>query len=395
MNLEHKIELLAPASRFDACDTFGQGGKRFAQKKAVWGDDAVVSESGSDGRAMPVFRVLMSSQCAWDCPYCPLRSGNDTPRATLSPKELSAAVLPRAAKGTIRGVLLSTGVDGTPAAATQQTLDGVEQLRRDGYDGYVHVKLPAGAPLSDVTRAATLADRLSINLEAPSAAHLAALSPARRWHEDLIAPLVHARDLRRADPQAFRAGLATQFVVGAAGESDRDLLLTTAWLLRDIGLARVYYGAFRPAPGTPRAGELPTPYVRERRLREADWLLRQYHFLHDELPYDAAGDLPLGQDPKLAWALAHPERFPVEINTAAPEALLRVPGLGPLGVRRLLRLRRDATFREPEQLRVLGSAALRAADFLAFNGRFFGPTPDVVRRRYTARAPVAEQLTLW
>jgi predicted DNA-binding helix-hairpin-helix protein len=394
MNLDDKIELLAPAARFDACDSFGQGGRRYTPKKAAWADGRVVADAGPDGRALPIFRLLMSSRCEWNCAYCPLRSGADLPRAALAPEDLPRAFLPRHEKGAAQGLLVSTGVDGGAAGATGRMLDGVELLRtRHEYKGYVHVKLLPGAPQHEVERAARWADRISINMELPSAARLAQVSPERDWERDVVQPLVWARDLQRAG--ALSSGIATQFVVGAAGESDRELLLTSAWLYRELELRRVYYGAFRPAPGTPLETAEATPFVREQRLKEADWLLRHYGFSQSEMPYESGDNLPLHLDPKLAWALAHPELFPVELNSADQETLLRVPGLGPLGVRRILRMRREGRFREPSQLAALGTAAARARDFVTLDGRFFGRDEPAGARHYARRGPIAEQLTLW
>ncbi|GAB4210683.1 MAG: putative DNA modification/repair radical SAM protein [Roseiflexaceae bacterium] len=394
MDLTNKLDILAPAARFDACDHYGQAGRRYTPRRAAWDSQGVVAESGPDGRALPTFRLLMSSRCAWSCPYCPLRSANDTPRAALTPEELADAFLSRYERKAAQGLLLSTGVDGDVAGATGRMLDGVEHLRhKRGYSGYVHLKLPPGAPAYEVERAARLADRLSINLEAPSPEHLSQISPERDWYGDLIGGLVAARSWQRTG--LLPSGLATQFVVGAAGESDRDLLLTTQWLYRDLDLRRVYFGAFRPVPGTPLDGRAPTPFVREQRLKEADWLLRHYGFRTDELPYDGTGLLPLHLDPKLAWALAHPEQFPVELNTADEALLLRVPGLGPLSIRRLLRLRRDHRFREPQQLKGLGGAVARALDFVQLDGRFFGRDQRTLARHYAPRGPVVEQLELW
>ncbi|HEU5090088.1 MAG TPA: radical SAM protein, partial [Roseiflexaceae bacterium] len=358
------------------------------------------------------FRLLMSSKCEWNCAYCPLRSGNDTPRAALAPEEVAQAFLPRYEKGIVQGLFLSTGVDGDSNAATARMLDSVEHLRANhAFEGYVHVKLLPGVARDQIERAARLADRLSLNLEAPSAAHLAAISPERDWNRDVIERLTWMRDWARAGalhrrPQRaggkrgrgetlLPSGLATQFVVGAAGESDRELLHTTLWLYRELDVRRVYFGAFRPVVGTPLEGRESTPFVREQRLREADWLVRHYEFQPAELPFDQAGDLPLHTDPKLAWALSHPELFPVELNSADEATLLRVPGLGPIGVRRILRLRREQRFRDPGHLAVLGGAAARARDFVTFDGRFFGRDAVARANHYRARAPLVEQLTLW
>ncbi len=400
MDLEHKLDILSPAARFDACDTFSQGGRRYTPKKAVWSDAGIATEGGPDGKSRPVFRTLMSSACAWNCTYCPLRSGSDTPRATLTPEELATLFLPRYERGAAQGLFLSTGVDGDVQGAVGRMLDGVEFLRqRHSYTGYIHVKLLPGTSHGEVERAARLADRLSLNLEAPSAERLARISPERDWSSDLMTRLIWARDLQRAGGPGGSAllgsGLATQFVVGAAGESDRELLLTATWLYSELELRRVYFGAFRPAPGTPLEQQQPTPFIREQRLKEADWLLRHYGFTTAELPYNPAGDLPLQVDPKLAWALAHPERFPIELNTADQELLLRVPGLGPLSVRRIVRLRREHRFRDPAHLKGLGGAITRARDFVTLDGHFFGRDAAERERHYAARGPVVEQLTLW
>lgn len=394
MDLDQKLDILAPAARFDACDSYSRGGRRYTPRKASWNDGATVVEGGADGRALSTFRVLMSSTCEWNCPYCPLRSGNDTPRAAFDPEDLAKVFLPRYERGAVQGLFVSTGVDGGAHAAVGRMLDAVEYVRtRHTFDGYVHIKLLPGTAFSDVERAARLANRLSLNLEAPTAAHLAHVSPQRDWARDLIERLVWAREWHAAG--FLPSGLATQFVVGAAGESDRELLVTTSWLYRDLGLARVYYGAFRPAPGTPFESHAPTPYVRPQRLGEADWLLRHYGFSADELPYDPHGDLPLHIDPKLAWALAHPELFPVEINSAGEETLLRVPGLGPTSVRRILRLRKHHRFSDPDHLKGLGTAANRARDFVTLDGRFFGRNETARAHHYSARGPIVEQLTLW
>jgi predicted DNA-binding helix-hairpin-helix protein len=254
------------------------------------------------------------------------------------------------------------------------------------------VKLLPGTAASDVERAAGLADRVSLNLEAPGPEFLARISPERSWALDMVERLRWARDWQRAG--AIGSGLATQFVVGAAGERDKDLLGAGGWLYSELGLRRIYFGAFRPSPGTPMEQAERTPQARVLRLQQADWMLRQYGFHQAEMPFDGGGDLPLHLDPKLAWALAHPERFPVELNRAGPELLLRVPGLGPVSVERILKLRRLHQFRELSHLASLGPQAAKARDFVTLDGRFFGRQRAELERAYAPR-PVAEQLTLW
>jgi len=396
MELDDKLDLLADAARYDLCTSFAQGGRRFTPKRAAW---AAPEADQPDRRPRPVFRVLMSSACTWNCAYCPLRAANDVPRAALSPEELVEAFLPRYEAGAVQGLFVSTSVDGDVGAAVGRMLDAVELLRtRYAYSGYVHVKLLPGAAYGDVERAARLADRLSLNLEAPSAEHLARISPERSWTYDLIQRLVWARDWQRGGgPGAtplLGSGLATQFVVGAAGERDSEVLGTGSWLYRELGMRRVYFGAFRPMAGTPLADGERTPQARVQRLQQADWMLRQYGFAHAELPFGQEGDLPLHLDPKLAWAIAHPERFPVELNTAAPEELLRVPGIGPVAVERILRLRQIGRFRDLGHLKSLGPQAGKAADFVTLDGAFFGRPRAALLRAYAPR-PIAEQLPLF
>lgn len=395
MDLEQKLELLAPAARFDACGTFAQQGRRYkpaAAHKAAWEQGGIAADG--DGRGNTVFRVLMSSQCQWNCAYCPLRSGNDTPRAALEPEELVRLFLPRYESGAVGGLFLSTGVDGGLHESLGKMLDAVELLRtHHSYTGYVHLKVLPGTSYGDIERAAGLVDRLSLNLEAPSAEHLARISPERNWRDDLVERLMWARAWQRAGK--LPSGLATQFVVGAAGEGDRDLLGTGTWLYQELGLRRVYFGAFRPAGGTPMAEADGTPLLRVRRLGEADWLVRHYGFGVHELPFDRGANLPLHLDPKLAWALAHPEQFPIELNSAAPETLLRVPGLGPISVQRILRLRKLHPFRDPTHLKGLGGIAARARDFVTFDGRFFGRPATLLHQQYNRPQPVVEQLGLF
>jgi len=390
MDLDTKLEMLAPAARFDACDQYSQGGKRYRPRQADWNG----SEQSRTGRTIPIFRVLMDSRCAWNCPYCPLRADHDLPRATLTPEELVRAFLPRYEHGAVQGLFLSSGVATGAQASLDQMLAAVELLRtRHDYRGYIHLKLLPGVEAAGVARAAQLADRLSLNLEAPSAARLAQIAPTRDWAGDSMSRLLWARDWQRNG--LLPAGLATQFVVGVAGESDQELLHASTWLLRDLELRRVYFGAFRPVSGTALEHHEPTPFVRVQRLQEADWLIRHYQFQSRELPYTATGNLPLHLDPKLAWALAHPEFFPIEINTADEVELLRVPGLGPTSIRRIVRLRREHRFREITQLNRLGSATVRARDFVTLDGTFFGRDAEQRSHYYDRPRPIVEQLSFW
>ena len=384
MDAEDKLQLLSEDARFEACDSFTP---RRAKKRAKAG-----SGSPQGGTATSLFRVLQSNSCEWDCPYCPLRRSNDVERATLEPEELARLFMERFDRGAVDGIFLSSAVAGGLRPAMGRMLDTVELLRmRYSYTGYVHLKLMPGTRPDEVERAATLADRVSVNLEAPNGERLKRIAPERRW-SSIMEPMALARDAQQED--RLPSGQATQLVVGAAGESDREIVAATTRMYSEFAMRRVYFNAFRPQPGTPMEANDPTPFVRQQRLQEADWLLRHYDFRPSELPFDGDDNLPLQLDPKFAWALAHPERFPVEVNTAEREELLRVPGIGPISLERIVAMRRTVRFREVEHVRKLGVVAEKARHFLLFDGRFHGGDPAVVGARLRAR-PIAEQLTLW
>jgi predicted DNA-binding helix-hairpin-helix protein len=247
----------------------------------------------------------------------------------------------------------------------------VELVRqRYQFQGYVHLKLLPGASEAHVERAVQLAHRVSVNLEAPSAEHLAVIAPRKDFFDELTRPMWMAK--RLIDESGGRlapAGQTTQFVVGAAGESDQEILSTTARLYGEVGLKRAYFSAFQPVAGTPLDGREPTPAWREHRLYQADWLLRFYGFAFEDLVFDGAGNLPRLADPKMLYARAHPEFFPVEVNRASREELLRVPGLGPRSVGRILSWRRQGVLREMGDLRKAGAVADRAASFVLLEGK--------------------------
>ncbi len=325
----------------------------------------------SDGKPIPIVKTLMTSACEKDCFYCPTRRGrNSLRRLTFQPEELAYGFHQVQQRGLAQGIFLSSGIIGGGTRTMDKTIAAIEILReRYQFDGYVHLKLMPGAERAAIERALQLADRVSVNLEAPNSERLARLSSTKQFTEELLAPLRTARELIDADPRYAGTSMTTQFVVGAADETDREILATTAQLYGELRLRRVYYSAFSPVPDTPLENHPPTDPRRELRLYQSDFLLRQYGFQYQDLIFDEQGNLPVHGDPKLLWALKHPEQFPLELNRAGREELLRVPGIGPTTARRILQQRRLGRLRAIEELRRLGVDAKRAAPFILLDGR--------------------------
>jgi predicted DNA-binding helix-hairpin-helix protein len=246
--------------------------------------------------------------------------------------------------------------------------------RRHGYSGYLHLKIMPGAQQEHVVQAMLLADRVSINLEAPNAPCLARMAPWKKFDEELMQPLRWMEAIRRSsEPHRATHGRwassTTQFVVGPAGESDLELLSITTRLHRSLGLSRAYFEAFNPVPDTPLESHPPESPLRQHRLYQASFLLRDYGFDLEDLPFSADGRLPLDADPKLAYARAALRGAPVEINQAAREQLLRVPGIGPRSADEILRLRSLSPLQSLGVLRRLGVLAERAAPYITLAGR--------------------------
>lgn len=360
-----KATLLGRAAQYDICAACGSSSSRVRDDIGRW----IFPAAMPDGRHILLYKVLMTNACQRDCAYCANRSSRDGPRASFSPEELAATFDELVRRRLASGLFLSSAVWDSTGQAMERMIAAVELVRlRFRFQGYVHLKILPGAEWAAVERATRLADRVSINLEAPNPYRLARLSQSKRFQEDLVQRMRWARDLM-ATPGATAHSQTTQLVVGAADETDREILLTASRLYRELGLSRAYYSAFQPVPGTPLENRPATPPLREHRLYQSDFLLRSYGFRCQEIVFDPAGNLPLAADPKLLWAQAHPEWFPLEVNRADREALLRVPGIGPKSAARILAHRRERTVRDLESLSRLGVVTRRAAPFLLLAGR--------------------------
>lgn len=363
MAAEATLALLGQAAQHDLCSSCGTNSNRILDDIGRWIYPAVLP----DGRRVNLLKVLQTNICDQNCYYCANRSGRDVPRASLQPDELARSfdLLQRSNRAS--GLFLSSGVCGSAAKASEKMLATIELLRnRYEYDGYIHFKLLPGADDALIEQALRLSQRISVNLEAPNSQRLSQLSGSKQFTSDLLVPLQRAHQLRQS--LGLCVSMTTQFVVGGAAETDREILSTTSSLYAQLRLARVYYSAFQPVAGTPLEDLPPAPAWREHRLYQADFLLRCYGFDYHELVFDDAGHLPRSADPKTAWAYAHPERFPLEVNTAEEQDLIRVPGIGPASARRLMAWRRSRRIRELKQVARAGADARRSAPFILLDG---------------------------
>ena len=354
MQLIEKLTILADAAKYDAsCASSG------APKRSSRGKDGIGSTNGMgichsytpDGRCVALLKVLLTNFCLYDCQYCINRRSSDVPRARFTPEEVVTLTLDFYKRNCISGLFLSSGIIRS-ADYTMEQLIRVARLLREQHQfrGYIHLKtIPDAAP-ELIAEAGLYADRLSVNIELPTETSLVRLAPEKNVGS--IHQAMHnihqgereAREDRRA-PRFAPAGQSTQMIVGADATDDSTILHNAQSLYKDYRLRRVYYSAFSPIPQSP--GSVPfeaPPLLREHRLYQADFLMRGYGFSATEL-LDGPGNLALDIDPKLAWALANREQFPVDLNRADETLIARVPGIGVLSARRLGALRRERRIR--------------------------------------------------
>jgi predicted DNA-binding helix-hairpin-helix protein len=324
--------------------------------------------------------LLMTNACSFGCTYCATRRDRNLVRTAVTPEELASTFHTIVQADLADGLFLTSGIPGRPQVMMDRMLAAAELIRRKyAFRGYVHLKILPGADTAQIERACQLASRVSINLEAPREEDLHAVAPEKSLRGQILPALAQvARQREESGRTLVPAGVTTQLIAGVRENSDRELLQLSTRLVRQRQLTKTHYSAFQPVADTPLENQPAETSTREHRLYQADYLLRGYGFEVDELPFDDKGQLGLAQDPKWLWATRHPEFFPVEILHADREALLRVPGIGPVTANRLLAVRRSVVLRTLEDLRRLGVIAKRARGFLALNGRrFAAPIPWV------------------
>ena len=396
-----KLKILAESAKYDV-SCASSGTSRSHKKGQIgsaegWG---ICHSFAEDGRCISLLKIMLTNNCIYDCAYCINRRSNDLPRATFSVSELVNLTIEFYRRNYIEGLFLSSGVVRNPDYTMERLVKVVKDLRQVyRFNGYIHLKSIPGASQELVNEAGLYADRMSVNIEIPNEQSLQLLAPEKdfqsvftpmRYIQQGMLQSAEERKKYRHAPRFVPAGQSTQMIVGATSDSDKDILHLTSALYKRPSMKRVYYSGFVPVNGYDK--RLPAlkqpPLVRENRLYQADWLLRFYNFNVDEIVDDSYPDLDLEIDPKLAWALRHPEAFPVDINRADYEMLLRVPGLGVKSAKMILTARRYSRL-GTSHLKQIGVVLKKAQYFITCNEL---PTrtvneikPENVRRILTQR----------
>ncbi len=394
MNIDEKLQILADGAKYDvSCSS--SGGEENPGAIGCNKTSGICHSYTSDGRCVSLLKVLFTNFCIYDCSYCLSRSSNDIPRAAFSPRELADLTINFYKRNYIEGLFLSSGIIESEDHTMSLLIKALEILRFEhGFKGYIHLKLIPGSDPALIARAIKLATRVSSNLELPSSKSLQLLAP-QKSHSSVLQPLKFAREFSLAAGRKKPIGMSTQMIIGATPESDFDILKTSSVMYERKLLKRVYYSAYIPVNSDTKLPALKTPPLkREHRLYQADWLLRFYGFSHGEILHKRK-NLDMEFDPKTVWAFDHMELFPVEINAADREMLIRIPGIGIRGADKIIRARRHRAlgFDELKKLRI---SLKRARYFITAKGRYYGVSrmyPEEIKKRLQSSSK--RQLTLF
>lgn len=385
MGIKEKLGILSDAAKYDvACTSSGVDRRGNGKDMGNAAASGICHSFSADGRCISLLKILLTNECIYDCKYCINRCSNDVPRAVFTPEEICELTLNFYRRNYIEGLFLSSGIIGNPNVTMELLYRTLYLLRnKHHFMGYIHVKAIPGADPLLVQRTGLLADRMSINLELPTADGLSKLAP-NKHRKNILAPMRQIQTgimtnknelaLYKHAPKFVPAGQSTQMIIGATPESDYQILSVAEGLYQKFDLKRVFYSAFvrvNEDKALPAVAGGP-PLLREHRLYQADWLLRFYGFSANELLNEKKPNFNILLDPKCDWALGHLEQFPVEIQTADYQMLLRVPGIGVKSALRIVQARRSAglTF---DDLKKMGVVLKRALYFITCGGRQLYP----------------------
>lgn len=370
MDTLDKLRLLSDASRYDlacACGT-KDGEHRKRGEDGTW----LYPVSLANGGKQIMLKTLMSNVCSSDCAYCPYRSTMDVRRCSLLPDEVASIFMDYVRQRKVIGLFLSSGVVGTPDRTMEMLTSTAAILRKKhAYRGHIHLKVIPGSSQAAIDTALSLANAVSVNIETPGEKHCAKLSGKKRFIEDIIGSMQYIARQTGKGMKHSRVRQSTQFIVGASDETDAEIVTYTSALYRKLELNRVYFSAYQRGlgrndiPGEQMAsGTKEEGFLREHRLYQVDFLLRKYGFQKDEIPFDAEGRLIRDRDPKRVWADSHPDRFPIDVNTATAFELLRVPGIGPETANRIVNQRKTGRINSVDHLPFKGKRLADARPFL-------------------------------
>lgn len=383
MDISKKLSLLADAAKYDAsCSSSGSKQNRDGKGLGSTNGSGICHSYTPDGRCISLLKILLTNHCIFDCKYCINRVTSDVPRARFTTEEVVNLTLDFYRRNYIEGLFLSSGIIRDSDYTMEQLVAVAKTLREvHGFKGYIHLKTIPGANDELIAQAGLYADRLSVNIELPTSADLQKLAPEKKrpqLEENMAEINVKSQEYREDKKKGMKAplfvpaGQSTQMIVGATDTADKDILHTSAHLYKQHKLRRVYYSAFSPIPHADARlpGKSP-PLVREHRLYQADWMLRFYKFEMNEIVNDENPNLDMDLDPKTSWALRNQHYFPINLNTGSREQLLRVPGIGPGSVEKIIKIRKYAQIRL-EDLIKLKVALNRAKPFIVVSN--YAPT---------------------
>jgi putative DNA modification/repair radical SAM protein len=404
MNIAKKLSLLADAAKYDAsCSSSGSKTKREGKGIGSTEGMGICHSYTPDGRCISLLKILLTNFCIYDCKYCINRISSDVERARFTAEEVVTLTLDFYKRNYIEGLFLSSGIIRDSDYTMEQMVEVARSLRdTHHYKGYIHLKTIPGASDALLTQAGLYADRLSVNIELPTETDLQKLAPEKnrpQLERNMQEVLLKTQEIKEDKKHGLKvptfvpAGQSTQMIVGATATPDKEILATSSLLYKKYHLRRVYYSAFSPIPHADARlpGKSP-PLLREHRLYQADWMLRFYGYSVQEIVNDATPDLEIDVDPKTAWALRNPSYFPIDVNVAGREKLLRIPGLGVRSVSQILSIRRHAKLRLQDLLR-LRIAWKRAKPFVITSdykpslalldshklGQYLRPEPEQLR----------------
>ena len=386
MTLGEKLEILSDAAKYDvSCTSGGTERKGDGEGMGNCRKAGICHSFSADGRCISLLKILFTNECIYDCKYFVNRSGNDVVRTSFTPEEVCTLTMEFYRRNYIEGLFLSSGVLKSPNYTMELLYTVLYKLRHEhNFQGYIHVKAIPGADSRLIQMTGYLADRMSVNIELPTAESLRLLAP-HKTRKNILAPMRFVQQMSaenqyeiqtyRHVPKFVPAGQSTQMIIGATPESDYQILHVAESLYKKFDLKRVFYSAFIPVnedKNLPSVKEQRPPLLREHRLYQADWLLRYYHFEAGELLDEENPNFNAYLDPKCFWALRHLEEFPIEINYAAYDMLLRVPGIGYKSASRIVKARRMGML-DFEDLKKMGVVLKRALYFITCKGKMMYP----------------------